>query len=259
MNPTVEILSQGEEVITGQVADTNAAWLSQQLVAMGFSVTRHTVVGDKLVDLVTVLQEIAGRTDCCICSGGLGPTCDDLTAEAVAQTFNLPLQFDEVAFVHIQAYFQSRNKVMPELNRKQAMFPQSSMRIDNTIGTAPGFCFSYQNCWFVFLPGVPTEMQHLFNETVVTDLRNRFYLTPSRLITIKTAGMGESQLQEKMNQLALPENVQLGFRACIDEVQTKLLFPYDFTAADMTALVAQVVEKIGEAVIAVEGLTPSKL
>jgi competence/damage-inducible protein CinA-like protein len=255
MNPTIEIFSQGEEVVTGQVADTNAAWLSQQLVTMGFTITRHSAVGDNLTDLILLLQEIAQRRpDCCICTGGLGPTCDDLTAEAVATAFGLPLEFDQVAFAQIGDFYQRRNKVMPEVNRKQAMLPQSATRIDNTVGTAPGFCFSYQDCFFVFLPGVPSEMQYLFTETVVAELKKRFSPNPSRLVMIKTRDIGESQLQEKMNQLSLPESVQLGFRAALGEVHTKLLFPPHYPVAEATALVTQVVQKIGTAVFSVEGL-----
>jgi molybdenum cofactor synthesis domain-containing protein len=92
MNPTLEIFSQGEEIVTGQTVDTNAAWLAQQGVICGFTVTRHTAVGDKINDLVELLQNISQRADCCICTGGLGPTSDDLTAEAVAIAFNLLLE-----------------------------------------------------------------------------------------------------------------------------------------------------------------------
>lgn len=254
MNPSAEIFSQGEEVVIGQVADTNAAWLSQQLISLGFTLTRHTVVGDNLPDLIAVLTEIAARADCCICTGGLGPTSDDLTAVAVSQAFNLPLLFDELAFTQIQAYFRRKNRIMPELNRKQALLPQASTRIDNTVGTAPGFCLQHQNCWFVFLPGVPFEMQHLFTETVAADLKKRFTLAPLQRITIKTSGIGESELQEKINQLTLPEAVQLGFRACVTEVHTKLVFPADYPMTDIAALVAKIVEKFADKVFAVEGL-----
>ena len=91
MNPTLEIFSQGEEIVTGQTVDTNAAWLSQEAIHCGFTVTRHTAVGDKLQDLINLLLDISERADCCICTGGLGPTSDDLTTEAVAQAFNLSL------------------------------------------------------------------------------------------------------------------------------------------------------------------------
>ncbi|NOQ35163.1 MAG: competence/damage-inducible protein A, partial [Methylococcaceae bacterium] len=135
MNPKVEIFSQGEEVVTGQVADTNAAWLSTQLVEMGFKVSRHTAVGDKLEDLISLLQEIASRADCCICTGGLGPTTDDLTREAVATAFDAPLEFDEIALKNISEYFTQRDRAMPEVNRKQAYFPKNAKRIDNDWGT----------------------------------------------------------------------------------------------------------------------------
>ncbi len=257
MRPVVEIFSQGEEVITGQVANTNAAWLAQQLVNMGFLVSRHTAVGDKLADLIALLKEIAARADCCICSGGLGPTCDDLTAEAVAQAFDLKLEFDDIAFANICRFFQQRDMAMPDVNRKQAMLPHGAMRIDNEFGTAPGFCLVYQHCRFVFLPGVPSEMQPLFTQQIQPLLRQHFTLMPPRLVTIKTWGLGESQLQATLNQITLPDTIELGFRAGWDENQTKLLFPFDYPLLDAEKIVAQVVEKIGDCVFAVDGLTDS--
>lgn len=254
MNPTIEIFSQGEEVVTGQVTDTNAAWLSQHLVEMGFSVTRHTAVGDKLADLKALLIEISLRAEGCLCTGGLGPTSDDLTAQAVAEAFGLPLEFDETAFDNIQHFFQRRGLSMPEINRKQAFFPKGAMRIDNDFGTAPGFCLLQNNCWFVFLPGVPYEMQQLFIQHVKADLASRFTLTPQRLITLKTWGMGESHLQQQTNQVSLPETVQLGFRATLEENQVKLLFPHDYPATEINSIVSQLLEKIGTAVFAVDGL-----
>ena len=137
MRPIAEIFSQGEEVVTGQILDSNAALLSQQLSGMWFTVRRHSAVGDRLQDLVSVLVEIAGRADCCICTGGLGPTVDDLTAQAVSFATGKPLAFDEEAMRWISAYFELRQRPMPEINRKQAMLPKGSTRIDNPVGTAP--------------------------------------------------------------------------------------------------------------------------
>jgi competence/damage-inducible protein CinA-like protein len=254
MNPSMEIFSQGEEIVTGQVVDTNAAWLSQQAVAMGFTVTRHTAVGDKLDDLIKLLQDISTRADCCICTGGLGPTSDDLTAEAVAKAFDLPLEFDEIAFTQIQQFFSSRSRAMPECNRKQAMLPKSSIRLDNAIGTAPGFALQQGRCWFAFVPGVPSEMRHLFLEHIQAMLAAKFELHPSRLITIKTVGIGESGLQERINKIQIPPQVQLGFRADIGEVQTKLLFPNDYPQAKLSDLTELVSTAIGDAVYAIDGL-----
>ena len=254
MNPTLEIFSQGEEIVTGQTVDTNAAWLSQQAVACGFTVTRHTAVGDKREDLIALLQDISQRADCCICTGGLGPTSDDLTAEAVASAFNLPLEFDEFAFEQINRFFSHRNRTMPESNRKQAMLPQGAVRIDNEWGTAPGFSLDFGRCWFVFLPGVPLEMKHLFLERVQPELSTRFLLQPSQLITIKTIGLGESAIQERIKPIEIPAQVQLGFRAGSDEVQTKLLFPFDYPETAMSMLVAGFAEQLGDFVFAIDGL-----
>ena len=254
MNPTLEIFSQGEEVVTGQTVDTNAAWLSERVVAMGFTVTRHTAVGDKLDDLIALLREISGRADCCICTGGLGPTSDDLTAEAVANAFDLPLAFDAVALERIKRFFTLRNRVMPEANRKQAMFPKGAERIDNGWGTAPGFSLQAGRCWFAFVPGVPFEMRHLFLETIQPTLASRFLLQPEKLITLKTLGMGESTIQERISTIEIPAQVQLGFRAGPDDVQTKLLFPHDYPEAAASVLVDKIAAELGDHVFAIDGL-----
>ncbi len=256
MNPTLEIFSQGEEVVTGQTVDTNAAWLSEHVVNMGFTVTRHTAVGDKLDDLIALLREISVRADCCICTGGLGPTSDDLTAEAVAKAFALPLEFDEIAFDQIKRFFTLRNRPMPEANRKQAMFPKGAERIDNAWGTAPGFSLQTGRCWFAFVPGVPFEMRHLFLESIRPTLANRFLLQPGKLIIIKTLGIGESSIQEHISTIEIPAQVQLGFRASPDDVQTKLLFPHDYPEAAMAATVDQLAVKLGDHVFAIDGFGP---
>ena len=255
MNPTLEIFSQGEEIITGQTVDSNSAWLSEQAVHMGFTVTRHTAVGDKLGDLVDLLREISTRADCCMCTGGLGPTSDDLTAEAVSQAFNLPLRFDETAFAQIEQFFINRNRPMPEANRKQAMLPQGALRLDNGWGTAPGFALQLGRCWFAFMPGVPYEMRQLFLERIQPLLASRFVLKPGKLISIKTFGIGESDIQQRLAGIEMPAPVQLGFRAGADEVQTKLLFPADFPVSAMADLALNVAEQLGDAVFGIDGLT----
>ena len=254
MNPTLEIFSQGEEIVTGQTVDTNAAWLSQEAIHCGFTVTRHTAVGDKLQDLINLLLDISERADCCICTGGLGPTSDDLTTEAVAQAFNRPLEFDAIAFEQIKAFFVRRNRDMPEVNRKQAMLPQTAIRIDNAWGTAPGFSLKHQRCWFVFLPGVPSEMKPLFLDYVKPDLLTRFTLQPPQLVTLKTIGLGESAIQELIKNIQIPVDVELGFRAGTEDVQTKLLFPFDYPRVALTALVSEFSQSLGDYVFAIDGL-----
>jgi molybdopterin-biosynthesis enzyme MoeA-like protein len=143
---------------------------------------------------------------------------------------------------------------MPESNRKQAMLPQGADRIDNEWGTAPGFSLHYGRCWFAFLPGVPMEMKHLFEERILPTLSTRFLLRPGQLITIKTLGLGESAIQECINSIDIPVQVQLGFRAGADEVQTKLLFPFDYPQMAMSTLVAKFAQQLGDHVFAIDGL-----
>jgi competence/damage-inducible protein CinA-like protein len=256
MKATAEIFSQGEEIVCGQTVDSNAAWLSQNLNQMGFRVQRHTAVGDHLDDLVKLIREIAGRADCCLCTGGLGPTSDDLTAEAVAIAADAPLQFDAEAMRQIEAYFDSRQRPMPPANRKQACLPQSALRIDNPAGTAPGFMLKIQRCWFVFLPGVPAEMKAMF-PAAQQQLQAHFSLQADSLVTLRSVGIGESAIQQRLEQLRLPASVQLGFRAASDEVQTKLLFPAGFDAVERQYWTQQTAGLIGAAVFAID--TPEQL
>lgn len=251
MKARVEIFSQGEEVVSGQIVDSNAAWLSQQLLEQGFAVTRHSAVGDRLDDLVALIHEIAGRADCCICTGGLGPTIDDLTSEAAAIAGGQPLQFDATAMQQIAAYFSKRGRQMPAINRKQAYLPQGALRIDNPVGTAPGFMLQIGACWFAFLPGVPAEMKAMFAE-VQRQLSRHFQLRPDFLVILRSVGIGESAIQQRLQTLEMPEGVQLGFRAAIDEVQTKLLFPADFPSQQRQQLTRQAAELIGDAVFAID-------
>jgi len=253
-NPSVEIFSQGEEIVTGQTTDTNAAWLSQELTQLGFDVVRHTAVGDRLDALITLLREIADRADCCICTGGLGPTGDDLTAEAVARAFDLPLAKDPEALTQIEAHFSRMGLPMPEANIKQALFPEGVQRLDNDWGTAPGFVLQAGQCWFAFVPGVPYEMRQMFHQRIKSFLAQNFDLTPLRRITLSSVGLGESAIQERLQKIRFPEGVILGFRSGAMEIQTKLLFEPGFAESGIRFLTNQVSNAIGKSVFWIEGL-----
>jgi nicotinamide-nucleotide amidase len=266
--PAAEILSQGDEVVTGQIADTNAAWLSGRLIDLGFDVVRHTTVGDRLPDLVTVLREIAVRSDVCVCTGGLGPTDDDLTAAAVAEAFNRPLVRDPVALAQIEARFRQFGREMAPVNRKQADLPNGALRLDNDWGTAPGFSFGGDfkprhpttRCWFACLPGVPREMRAMFDERVLPELSARFPLRPARLVTLRTIGVGESDLQQAMSSLSLAggegstTGVVIGYRTKLPENHLKLRFSADLDEAAVRRHVNAVLERIGRWVYTIEGL-----
>src|SRR5688572_20474165 len=225
-----EILSQGDEVVTGQIADTNAAWLSEQLLGLGFDVVRHTTVGDRQADIVEVLREIASRAQVCVCTGGLGPTEDDLTSGAVAEAFGRPQELDLVALAQMEERWRAFGRVMAPVNRRQALLPRGSERLENRWGTAPGFAFQTDTgggrnrALFFCLPGVPSEMKGMFTEEVVPRLAARFAVAPGRLVTLRTVGVAESDVQQALEGIVMTEAV-LGFRTKLPENHVKLRFP----------------------------------
>ncbi len=251
--PIAEIISQGDEVLTGQTVDTNAAWLSERLTTLGFSVLRHSTVGDRLQDIKAVVEEVSARADLCLCTGGLGPTEDDLTAQAVAEAMGRSLVFDPQAMQQIEDRFARFGKPMPESNRKQAMLPVGASRLDNRWGTAPGFATKLGRAWMVFLPGVPREMKRMFDHVVLAEIERRFDLRAGRLVTLRTAGVGESALQQRIGTWSR-QDVILCYRTMPPENQVKLRFPPGFATQEMETVVTGLAARIGEGVFAVEGL-----
>lgn len=249
--PTAIILSQGDEVITGQVADTNAAWLATRLTELGFFIQRHVSVGDHLNDLVQAIREACDTADVVICTGGLGPTEDDLTAEAVATGFHRPLQLDEHALTHIQQLYARYNRVMPEINKKQAYLPTGSVRLDNDWGTAPGFAID-KPAFLACMPGVPREMKKLFDVRVVPLLVERFALTPGRLVTLRTTGIGESNLQERIQGFSEP-GITLSFRTKLPENHLKLRVDQGVDVQQLHQAIQTLMDQIGSPVFSIEG------
>jgi len=247
--PQAEILSQGEELLQGEITDSNAAWLSQRLVRLGFDVVRHTAVGDRKGDLVEVFREIAGRSRICIGTGGLGPTCDDWTAHAFAEAFSLPLELDMVALDQIEDRFRRLGRGMPPSNRRQAYLPAGAERLDNHWGTAPGFRAVAGGCCFTLLPGVPEEMRQIYLSAVEPELRRSFRCRPPPILILRTMGVGESQLEQNIASLGLPAEVGLGFRAAAPVVDVKLHFPAAWERQRMAACGDQVQGACGDGVV----------
>jgi nicotinamide-nucleotide amidase len=251
--PTAEILSQGDEVLTGQVVDTNAAWLSERLTALGVDVVRHTAVGDRLGDIVPAVRTACERADLVLSTGGLGPTDDDLTAQAVASVFDVELVLDPIALAHIQALYVRHDRRMPAVNRKQALLPAGSVRLDNDMGTAPGFALTTDRGLAAFLPGVPREMRHLFDARVLPLLGERFDLVAGRLVTLRTTGAGESDLQERIGHFQSPDAI-LSFRTRLPENHVKLRFAPGVPDDRITAVARDLARRIGSPVFCIEGL-----
>ncbi len=161
MSLLVEILSTGDELLTGQVVDTNSAWLMDRLWDRGIMVRRKTLVGDDRQDLAAALAETTGRADLVVMSGGLGPTEDDLTAECVAAAMGVPLCEDAASVAAIRARFEKLGRLMTPNNLKQARFPRGATILPNRFGTAPGFLVRLGRAELVCLPGVPVEYRGL--------------------------------------------------------------------------------------------------
>lgn len=208
-----EIISVGDELTSGQRLDTNSQYLSQQLADLGVSIRHHVTVGDVLADNVAAFRLAASRSQIVIISGGLGPTADDLTREAMAEAFGLPLEHREEAMEHITKLFRTRGRPMPERNRVQALFPTTSRIIPNPHGTAPGIDLTvdYQgNQSRLFaLPGVPAEMIQMLSETVVPRLTSEMGVGTTKWFyhSIKLFGLGESDVEKVIPDLIARDRI----------------------------------------------------
>ncbi len=202
-----EIIAIGDELTTGQRLDTNSQWLSQQLTEMGFHVAFHTTVADELADNVTAFRAAFERADVVIATGGLGPTADDLTREAIAAATETKLVRDAASLAYIENLFASRGREMPERNQVQADFPEGAQPVPNPHGTAPGIEMSVprvqrEPCNVFALPGVPAEMHEMWEVTVapkLLDLRPEPRVIRHR--RIKCFGIGESALEAMLPDL----------------------------------------------------------
>jgi nicotinamide-nucleotide amidase len=202
-----EIISIGDELTTGQRLDTNSQWLSERLLEIGVTVAFHTTVGDILADNVLVFRQAAERADVVVATGGLGPTADDLTRQALAEVAGVPLVQDDSSLAHIKALFARRKREMPPANLVQALFPQGSRPVPNPHGTAPGIDLAIARSHGpparVFaLPGVPAEMMEMWGTSVAPAIQE--LLGVQRVIAhhrIKCFGVGESDLEAMLPDL----------------------------------------------------------
>ena len=205
-----EVIAIGDELTSGQRLDTNSQWLSLQLADLGIRTAFHTTVGDCLDDHVEALRGAAGRSSIVVCSGGLGPTADDLTREAMAMAFAAPLESYPEAMAHIEAIFAKRKRPMPDRNRAQAMFPRGSRIIPNPHGTAPGIDLWLPNGVRLFaLPGVPAEMKEMWQATVMPRLIEEQQLGRQRWFyrSLKVFGIGESDVEARLPELIARDRV----------------------------------------------------
>ena len=215
---TAEILCVGTELLLGEVVNTNAAYISKELASLGISVYRESVVGDNPKRLEDELRYALKRADLVIMTGGLGPTCDDLTKETAAALFGRQLVMDEYCLGEIRSFFEKMGRVMTKNNEKQALVPEGCFVLTNEWGTAPGMAITgmegseFEGKTAILLPGVPREMKNMFDHRVRPYLRERCpYTMVSRNLHI--IGMGESAVETRLRKL-------------MDESENPTLAPY---------------------------------
>lgn len=219
-----EILTIGDEILYGQITDTNSQWISEQLTSIGIKVIRKTSVGDEGSEMVKAIQEAEIRADLIIITGGLGPTSDDLTKPVLTQYFNTRLVLHEEALKDLTAFFERRGRELTEINRQQAYIPASCEIIRNFYGTAPGMWFERNGKILISMPGVPYEMKAMITEQLIPKIRSFF--NPPVIIhkMIRTSGIGESFLAEKIKSWedGLPSFIKLAYLPSLEGVRLRL-------------------------------------
>lgn len=198
------IISTGDELVGGQLVDSNAAWLSVELNACGVTVGEHVSLGDDKESLARTLSRLAGEYEIICATGGLGPTADDLTRFAVAELLAVDLELNQTALTAIEKIFERINRPMPATNRLQAMIPAGCGVLANCCGTAPGIFADYNGCKMFFMPGVPSEMKKMFANEVLPILSAIDGFGSGNVIrcrTLHTLGLGESMLGERIADL----------------------------------------------------------
>ncbi|MBQ3260518.1 MAG: competence/damage-inducible protein A [Alistipes sp.] len=219
-----EIITIGDEILIGQIVDTNAAYIAQRLNSAGFVVSERSSVGDRAEQIVRAIEQSMRRSDVVITTGGLGPTKDDITKTTLATLFGGGMHVDRRVEEHVRTMLAARNIEFNELNRSQAMVPDSCEVLFNAHGTAPGMWFERDGKVVISLPGVPFEMRHLMEDEVLPRLKSRFALRQIVHRTMITSGIAESMLAARIAEWedALPEHLHLAYLPSPNIVRLRL-------------------------------------
>jgi len=222
----IAMLSTGEEVLHGDIVDTNAAWMSEVFYQHGFSLSKRSTVGDQMNALVEELLMLSFNYDVVVVNGGLGPTTDDMSAAAAASAADKKLVMFPDWLTRLESMFAKRGMPMPDSNLKQAMLPENASIVDNPIGTACGFKMEINDAIFYFTPGVPSEFKLMVESQILPDLANSYpEVAASECSRLYTFGLSESGISDTLDQLKLPEGYELGYRSYMPFIEVKLFGP----------------------------------
>jgi nicotinamide-nucleotide amidase len=251
--PTAEIITIGTELLLGEIFDTNTRYLARALRDMGVDVYRTTTIGDNEERIAQVIQEALARCQIVITTGGLGPTVDDPTRQAVARALGVRLEFRPELWNQIEERISQRYGRKPSPNNmRQAWIPEGSIPVSNPVGTAPSFIFERGDTCLTSLPGVPREMEYLYQNAVIPYLKQRYHLTGLiKARVLHTAGVGESQIDEWIGDLETLHNPSVGLLAHPGQCDVRITAKAASTeeADQMIAQIeATVRERCGEAI-----------
>ena len=219
-----KIIAIGDEILQGQTLNTNANFLAQKLTELSFRVDQMCTIGDNSIAIIDALDKSVGKYNLIVFTGGLGPTSDDITKKVLGKYFQGELIENKEVLSDVKRFVESRNFVLNENNRKQALVPSSCKVVRNPFGTAPGMIFEKNNSTIISLPGVPFEMQQLFEEQITSELKRIFDFPTKCIRFIHTLGIPESILAEKLKNFEanLPSNIKMAYLPSPEDIKIRL-------------------------------------
>lgn len=258
-----EIITIGDEILIGQIVDTNSAWMAKQLNQIGMKVKQVTSVSDDAEHIIEALRLAESRADVILMTGGLGPTKDDITKVTLAKYFNMGFRRDEETLNHVTEIFARLNRPMIDLNRRQADVPDGCTVIKNKNGTAPCMWFEERGKIFVSMPGVPFEMMYLMDDEIIPRIKSAFKLPVIYHKTILTSNIGESFLAMEIEDIesSLPDSIKLAYLPKLGQVRLRLSSTGENEASLKAAVdfyAAQIIERIKPHVVAEEDIALEK-
>lgn len=224
MENRVTIISIGDEILIGQIKNTNSTYMADLLNNNGFNTIEILAIRDEAEAILEALARAEKKSDLVLVTGGLGPTKDDLTKESICKFFNSNLVVNQEVLEHVKDFFAKRNKSLTELNRKQAEVPDNCIPIHNALGTAPGMYFEKNKTHYVFMPGVPFEMKYLMEAWVIPQMSRKLKAESIVQTTVLTHGMGESFLAARIQdwEEALPQPIKLAYLPSPGRIRLRL-------------------------------------
>ena len=253
----IAILITGDELLSGEISDSNTKTIAGILSTHGYRLRCSLAVPDQEKEIVAALQYLIGHVQFIIITGGLGSTGDDRTARAAARTLGQPLVVNDEALEMVHQWFARRNRQMEPSNERQALLPQLAQPLPNQLGTAPGFRLQHQGCQLFFLPGVPTEMQAMFKQSVLPVLQQKIpEAKPQKLRTCKIFGLAEPKVERMIPYQQLPDGVEVAFALDYPLVLVKLKAAGEDADFCLDQAEALLLYKLGDYLMARNGETP---